>query len=441
MKKADHQLVQRVLDGDVERGEFDRFQQRMREEPELVQLYGGYSLLHHVLDEEAEGGGFHDFGEVLEHGRSNVPLWIAGVAALLVLAVIAIVRPWGGGAFKEVAAVSFSPDAVWCVEGASRRIGNSSKVTAGSTLCISSGRAEAILDPLLTVVVEGPCRIRFEAGDRCRLLEGRGWFTRRNSGRFTVATPELDAVAEGTEFGVVADPERDDEVHVADGKVRVSSAATGESIEIGSGRAMVVPSSGAMRETPVDTDGFATRLGRFEPVLTGPFVVEGWNVEYGSPSVSAGRIAGSNYAVLAKLPSAVPTDEAPVLIATMEVAKSPVDGFHTEGWAGLSFFEGDTERLFFGDSFGTRASWSLDVKQGNPVMFPDDDVVGPMRVTMRYDLRTGEVSLHEAGAPLAPAFCRGTLPAGARFDGIRLGASSGATIDVTGLEIQVGGGR
>ena len=54
MKRADHQIVQQVLDGSVTKEVFDGFQERLRGEPELVKLYGDYASMHHSLCEEFE---------------------------------------------------------------------------------------------------------------------------------------------------------------------------------------------------------------------------------------------------------------------------------------------------------------------------------------------------------------------------------------------------
>lgn len=69
---------------------------------------------------------------------------------------------------------------------------------------------------------------------------------------------------------------------------------------------------------------------------------------------------------------------------------------------------------------------------------PEEPVVGPRAVTLRYDPRTGHVSLHSGGLPLSPPFCEGKIPAGTRFDKIRIGASAGAALTVNSLVIRVG---
>ncbi len=114
--------------------------------------------------------------------------------------------------------------------------------------------------------------------------------------------------------------------------------------------------------------------------------------------------------------------------------------FHTDGWAGMSFFSSGVELLFFGDSYGPEHTWSLDVKQRMPVILPGNPVLGPHTVTLRYDRTSGEVSLHEGKGPLSAAFCSGKLAVGTTFDEIRIGASANAALSVGPIQIQVGGG-
>ena len=140
-----------------------------------------------------------------------------------------------------------------------------------------------------------------------------------------------------------------------------------------------------------------------------------------------------------RLPEPLPGPGDSVLLATLDVGKPSNGEFHTDGWAGMSFFSKNVEILFFGDSFGTHTPWSLDVKQSVPVILPERPVMGPRVVTLRYDPRTGAVSLHEGGVPLGPVICSGKIPPGSEFDEIRLGASSGAALAVKSLVIQVGG--
>ena len=96
--------------------------------------------------------------------------------------------------------------------------------------------------------------------------------------------------------------------------------------------------------------------------------------------------------------------------------------------------------LYFGPvGTGVRRTWSLDVKQQSPIILPGNPLVGPRTVTLRYDRKTGEVSLHEGRIPLRAAFCAGKLPAGTVFDELRIGASSIAGLTVRDLTVLAGG--
>lgn len=441
MKKADHQWVQRVLDGDVTREEFDAFQQRLRDEPDLVKLYGEYSLLQHTLHEEYEGGYFE---ETTPRGSGRrwpgLPLSLA-LVALLALAAVLWFRPWReSAAVEDVAVIAFSVDAVWRIDGASHYLGGATGVAAGGGLRLSQGRASISLEPSVTAVIEGPADVTLLSKDSLHLSRGRGFFHRGGSGEgLTVTTPRLKAVDSGTEFGIEVSETGPDELLVREGKVAVQAKSGGGPVMLAAGDAARISSEGVIERFPADGRYFATGLGRFRSVLSGGFSKEDWRIEYGNPSISGNRIEGANYAVFMRLPEPQPAGEHTVLLAALEVGKPSEGDFHTDGWAGLSFFSGGNEVLFFGDSYGARPTWSLDVKQRVPVILPAEPLVGPRTVTLRYDPRSGRVSLHEDGVPLKVPFCEGNLPPGTRFDEIRIGASAGASLTVNSLDLRVGG--
>ena len=60
-------------------------------------------------------------------------------------------------------------------------------------------------------------------------------------------------------------------------------------------------------------------------------------------------------------------------------------------------------------------------------------------MTLRYDSRTGEVTLHHGATPLSLPVCSGSIPPGIHIDEIRLGASAGASLAVNSLEIRLAG--
>ncbi len=442
MKKADHQLVQRVLDGEVDQTAFEQFQQRVRGEPELGKLYGDYALLHHSLSEEFEGGHPVNPLEVDEVPAERKIARRLLIASLIVLFLAAAwwIRPHvSPNGDNDIAVAAFSLDAVWQIKGTSHNLGGATALSQGASLHLQQGRANVSLNPSVSAIIEGPAILTVLSETSLHLEHGKGYFKRGGSGGpLTITTPKLTAVDAGTEFGIQSSPETDDEIHVAVGRVKVSSNKGGAESFLDAGDAARIPAAGPIHSFPADLSPFATVLGRFSPVIEGTFDQSRWRIAHGSPSFSPNRIEGVNYAAFLRLPDPAPTTSGSIWLATIDIGHAAEGSFHTDGWAGLSFYGNGKEVLFFGDSFGSAASWSLDVKQRIPVIYPQKPITGERQVTMRYDARTGEVSLHEGNIPLRVPFCVGKIPLGTQFDEVRIGASSGASLAVKSLSVRRG---
>jgi len=442
MKRTDHQMIQQVLDGSISRDGFNRFQQRMRLEPELVKLYREYALLHHSLCEEFEDQPV--IGKVAPILRRTFPGRIFGFAAAAAVVFVAVLiyrkSDVRVSRLPVIAAVELSADAVWQIEGASPVGGSSVNLNQGATLRLLQGQANILPAPGVSALIEGPATLTFVSPESLQLAEGRGRFhLEKSGGKLAVTTASMSVVDLGTEFGIDTRRDRPDELHVLDGQVQMRVIGSREGQLLSAGEAGRVSGTGSIERFSANGDRFAKRLSKFETIMTGLFDKSDWRVDYGNPSISQDRIEGLNYSVFRRLPKREPADDSPVLLATLEVDRPTTNEFHTDGWAGLSFFSKGTELLFFGDSFGPERTWSLDVKQRIPVILPSKPVIGPKKVTLRYDCRTGDVSLHEGGVPLGPAFCSGRLPVGVTFDEVRLGASSNAALTARSLVILVGG--
>lgn len=438
MKRADHHLVQQVLDGDIDRDGFDEFQNRLRKESDLVDLYTDYALLHHTLHEEVEGENAPD-GTMENPSRGlRIPAWVA-VAALLMVCTA------GWWTWKrlspqfadEAAVLTFSPDAAWRLEGVSRSTGAATGVRSGGTLNLLHGRAAISLKPSVHALIEGPAKVVVTSADSLHIDHGRGFFHQTgNDGGLTVTTPKLTALGSGAGFGLETFPDAADDLHVISGRVEVSATDSGETQILLEGGAATVSAAGRIDVHPSDGRRFPSGLGLFTSVLSGDFSPGAWRIQYGSPSITPRRIEGANFSAFLRLPRTIPDDANGVMLVTLELGKAADGDFHTDGWAGMSFFSQGMEKLFFGDSFGTRPSWSLDVKQRIPAILPNPPVIGEKTVTLRYDARSGDVTLHEGGLPLGDPFCSGKVPPGTRFDEIRIGASAGASLAVNSLHIR-----
>lgn len=441
MNKRDHQEVQRLLDGDMTSEEFAAFQQRMRGEPGLMKFYGDYALLHHTLSEEFEGAAVLG-NATAPSSRGGFGLkWLLAAAACVAAGLLFWFRPWSGrSAVEDVAVASFSVDAIWRIDGASRNLGGATGLAGGSVLILGQGRASVSLEPSVTAVIEGPAELAVTSPDALHLARGRGFFQCGGArGRLTVTTPEFTVVDAGTEFGIESFPDKPDELHVRAGRVSLAPITGGAPVEITAGDAARGATGGTLERVASDGRRFPTSLGRFHTVMGGEFRKDQWHVDYGNPSITPTRVDGANYAIFHKFSVPQPADGNTVLLVSLDTGKPAEGEFHTDGWAGMSFFSGGNEMLFFGDSFGTKSTWSLDVKQRMPVVLPEQAVLGPRAVTLRYDALSGDVTLHDGGVPLKPPFCRGKLPPGLRFDEIRIGASAGAGFALNALQVRAGG--
>ncbi len=436
MKKSDHQLVQQALDGDLSQEMFARFQERLRGEPELVKLYESYVLLHHTLHEELGSGNGVSAAETESSRRGFRPAWLISAAVLMACVAGWLLLPWiGKASADDVAVVTFSVDAGWELDGASRSLGGATGIGEGSTLHLRHGRASISFAPATTVLIEGPAEVTIPALNQLNLTSGRGYFQCRGTGGgLVVTTPRFTALDSGTEFWMDVGDRGNDVVQVIEGSVRISVISDGESMTLRAGDAIRIQSSGLIQRMPADGSPRSKDLGRFKSIAC-PLEKSQWRVTYGNPEISDGRIDGKNYSVFHALSDA--DVGSTVMLATLDVGKSAEGEFHTDGWAGMSFFSGGREVLFFGDPFGAGSMWALDVKQGAPVIVPEHSVSGPGMMTLRYDSRTGAVSLHEGGVPLKPAFCSGKIVLGTRFDEIRVGASSGAALAVKSIQLRV----
>jgi hypothetical protein len=449
MNKADHDLIQDVLDGGVRPAAFASFQERLRTEPEFSVLYREYALLHHSLCEEFEAvpislkAASYQPARKAKPSRMPVVLGGLGIAAALVLSVLVFRKPPAPvESAPTFAKATFSEDAMWEVQGEHKPVHGVITVKQGGVIILHQGQAKLELNTSATALLEGPAALTFVSDESFHLERGSGRFRLSTPGKnLTVTTPTLTAVDLGTEFGVIAHPDKADELHVIEGRVRMSLKGKTDGPVLTAGQAGRIIHPNAIERFDADESRFKDGLIAYEPLQIDHFDGKSWDIRHGEPSFTRLRITGRDFQAFRPLPSRMPDRQKPILLATMTV-ETPDDGeFHTDGWAGLSFLRENKELLFFGDSHGGDKTWSIDIKQDAPVVLPEELKSGPATVTMRYDFHTGEVTLHEGGFPLPPPFCTAQLPPGTTFDEIRLGASPDAAIAVSRLELRLGAPR
>ena len=321
MKKSDHHLIQQVLDGSVSQQAFDGFQQRMRTEPELVKQYGDYALLHHSLSEEFEG--LPTAGNVVPITGRRFSAKFALIAAAAAIALFAGVFYLKSSTTPKsvpvMADVSFSPDAVWQIDGTPRNGGESTDLALGETLQLVAGQARISPGPSVSALIDGPSTLTFVSGESLHLAEGSGRFHREKSGgRLEVTTPSMSTVDLGTEFGIVTHKDRPDELHVLDGKVSMRPNGRSEGQILSAGEAGRIAGADGIERFPANDSRFVKGLATFDTICAAPFMKVDWRMDYGSPSITGDRIEGVNYSIFRRLPRPEPAGNKSVMLATLE---------------------------------------------------------------------------------------------------------------------------
>ena len=472
MKRVAHEEIQAVLDGTANEIEFHRFQESLRRDPELRRLYQSYALLHHSLSEEFEGqelAGLRAAAPRPQGRPSGVITAVLSAAAAFAITATAIwlaarkdpaaselaaaAEPVGETTPKEQPVeIRFSPDATWRIEGNVATRDAVARALPGTRLFLDKGVAQCRFPDDVVGHVEAPAEMVYVAGDRLQLVEGKARFLVGEAGKgFTVETSSLVAVDLGTEFAVASHPSAPDELHVFTGKVEMRTPEGRERPLLGAGDAASVSAEGRVTRMAARPADFTNKLPAYRVALEDRFSNGGgslhgrlpargrgaWEVRVGTAVLGSQGVTGGGFQAFCHLDGPALGPDRPLLVATLELGATVAGPMHGPGWAGLSLFAGDEEKVFFGDSFGDEETWSLDVKQGIEPLLPDPKVVGPRIVTMVYDWRTGVTTLHPGDRPGGPEIVRGRIEPRLPIDGVRIGASDDATVNVRQVVVRV----
>lgn len=443
-RRSDEETIQRVLDGKMDAIGFEAFERRLLAEPELRALFRSYNLSHHLLVEKFGNSepGVLAFRKP-KRGRAGMILAIAACAAALAVATVFLGN--GSGAAKVV----FGP------ESHGRIIGDPGEcLVPGGRIELEHGSASVDLPGGGRAYFEGPGTLECVASGELRLHEGRVWFG--EGGSLVCETRNLRVVAGGAEFGLIADGDNRQELQVLGGEVELS--ANGSAPEaVGAG--LRVAWEGGALESRNDALAFSAGFPRAVEVFSDDFndpdytplagkrpdVGGGaWTVERGGPVVVKGLLDTSSntrqvaYAPLAELPI---NELSHVFLLTIETEDPGTHDFHSEGWAGVSLYTGDIERIFVGDPCGPEDGWALhpvgyEARHSCPLLH------GKTTVTLRYDFRSGLAQLFEGTDTSGPALASEWISPGLSFDRIRIanGSQADAAEDAGKERSAAGGG-
>lgn len=179
-------------------------------------------------------------------------------------------------------------DAVWEDEELGDDIAYGTRFAAGKQLWLKSGIARIRFECGAGVVLEGPAQIKLNSSMNAKLNYGKlAAYVPDEAHGFTVDTPKMEIVDQGTRFGTVVDPFGKAEVHVFEGEVDIKPKARTEQPRILKASQAVLFTRGNAQgadirvtptkfaDVPTPEQLIAAKSGQYPPVEAVPFEHEG----------------------------------------------------------------------------------------------------------------------------------------------------------------------
>ncbi len=457
-----------LIDGSLPAEEARALQERMKTDPELLNLYLEKVRMESLLRD-------HDWAAKAVLVRPKIAKWrvtsrpiLAMAAALAVLGlVIGLLVRRDGGDEPTMAAggtlpdVRFSASSVF--DSTRAKLPDDGRLRFGDGVIMNDGSVSIRLPSGVEAVLKSPSRFAITGPNRLKLDEGSGWFRVPAEAKgFTVDLPEMEVIDLGTIFTVSVD-EREHQVQVEKGLVEVRQRQAGlplqrlqageklirraneDTVQLLAGSALLDPGSTTEKAEVVFQESLASVPD--QPFSARHPLKGRWEILEGAPEISKGRFAAkSSYThLMGRFTRPIePSENAVVIVSFKSV--SPASLFHSKGFAGISLFDGDGEMFFFGDKGQDSYSWELVVygkdfwkKEGNPTSRAFDLAIqgSEETFTLRYRQKNGAFEIFRGYGVQGLPLVRGTTAPGLRFDGIRAANGRGGDFSFESMEVVV----
>ena len=436
--RSDEELIQDAFDGRLDARAFAVLESRLRTEPALRQIYRRYNRLTLALEEKFA----HSEPNVIPMAGHRPPrraLWAALAACLAGLLALPLFLP-----ARNRHPVAFGPESHGRLISPGGTTG-ADFLTPGSRIELDHGSASIDLGKGARAYFEGPGLLEFPAEGSFQLSEGRLWIDApADSDPVVCRTSGLSASTDDGQFGLIAARGPAEEIHILRGEISLQRggetrtlpaghSATWDGLQFATIDRAATFSTGFPHLRILFDEDFSesapTPLAGKQPDIgAGP-----WSVDRGGPVVENGLLDTSGnvrHAAFAPLDTSKLDDLSHILLLTLESADPETSRFHSEGWAGVSLFTGDEERIFIGDPCGPERGWALH-PTGYSARHACPLLQGETTVTLRYDFRSGLAQLFQGTNTSGPALASEWIPAGLRFDRLRIanGSQADAAVD------------
>jgi hypothetical protein len=459
-----NRLLNQLIEGSIEAGDFARLQEVLKADPAARQTYYDLLGVDLLLAEQYETPDYitvhsqaMDDSWAVRRARRGVIAWsLTGAAAVLLLTLSAFfllrTRP------PDIV-INPSADCHFTVNGDVR---GGRTMVPGDSLELKHGVVSLALGPFVEACVEGPAVARLiDREGRFELQQGSAFFQISPGGKgFTVHTPAGIIHDIGTKFGVSVHADGRVETHVTSGAVEIERGEGQPRQRVDAGDAMTWAADEAFQPASIDADRFiqnlpwqtivlqedfddpnGTELSGKSPDLGQPWMV----LMESNPTLIQGGVLDTSFGprtLSAGFRSDNSTGRRRVYLTTFTTAV-PANISDKAGYVdaseSLTLWDKDGRALF---SIIARASgdhrWQLrDEAGGTHSAGTQVSALGAHTLTLCYAHETGLVRLHEGPNPRGPLLDQLKVRSGATPRSLTVSNDGGGDLSIDRLEARV----
>lgn len=281
-KQALEQQIQRCLDGALSEEEKKTLFIILKQDPEAMRLYCLSASMDASLSRFTNGQlslnsgseNFADLARAYQRQRISKVSIMAAAAALLFM-LVSLSFFFVDRTHTPSIAFATSPGSEFSITHSESHVTppTGSTLENGSRLQLSRGSAELTFKSGVKSIISAPTDLTLVSNNTLQLKQGSAWFhVPEEAIGFIVQTTDLYIVDLGTEFGVLADPNNHDEIHVFKGKVQATAKRVRkQSTVLTAGKARRADPTGQLDTIPVKANNFLTELPKSLPYFHWPF--------------------------------------------------------------------------------------------------------------------------------------------------------------------------
>lgn len=268
-------LIEQWIDGVITAENLNELKAELRSNHDSLEYYVDLAQIHSLLKQgqssQLPASNVVPMERIIHRQkRRNIRMALVAAAAVIVLSLLTMRLFFVEDVTRPEITFESSPGTQLSLTH--REAGDAPRgavVAVGSRLQISQGAVELTFASGVKSIVMAPADLTLHDHDDLYLNQGKAWFHVPPAAvGFKVTTKDLKIIDLGTQFGVLADSNHHDEVHVFKGKVEVTALhVRKESTTLIAGEARRIDPVGRLIDIPSETNRFVSKLPNSLPYL------------------------------------------------------------------------------------------------------------------------------------------------------------------------------